>query len=122
MDWAKAFTQEIDTAKRARQRGNEGMARVCARRAANVIVQAYLHSMGVQPFRNAMQNFRYLQNHLAANHPAQELLTHFLLKVNEDFTFPNHIDLIQDALDLKEMLPIDEQDLSSAGGTENFPG
>lgn len=104
MNWEQVFYQEIKTAKNARQRGNEAMARVCARRAANAIVQEYLHFIGVQPFRNAMQNFRWLKNNLPTEHPAQELLTHLLLKVNQDFSFPDHIDLIQDALALPEVL------------------
>lgn len=104
LDWEQAFDQEIESAKKARQRGNEAMARVCARRAANAIVQAYLHAIGIQPYRNAMQNFRWLQNHLSTEHPAQEVLTHLLLKVNLDFSFPDHIDLIQDALALRDIL------------------
>ncbi|MCX8063000.1 MAG: hypothetical protein N3D16_10510 [Anaerolineales bacterium] len=104
MGWQQLFNQEIDTAKQARQRGNEGKARVCARRAANIIAQEYLRSLGIQPFRNAIQNFRYLQNYLKFDHPAQEILSHLLLKVNEDFTFPEHIDLINDAHTLKSIL------------------
>lgn len=104
MNWKEVFNQEIETAKIARQRGNEAMARVCARRAANVIVQAYLRSIGIQPFQNAMKNFKWLQYHLATEHPAQEMLAHLLLKVNQDFSLPDHIDLIQDACSLQEIL------------------
>lgn len=104
MNWEEVFYQEIETAKNACQRGNEAMARVCARRAANAIVQAYLHSIGIPPFRNAMQNFRWLQNHLPTEHPAQEKLAHLLLKVNQDFSFPDNIDLVQDAYSLREIL------------------
>jgi len=104
LNWEQVFDQEIEAAKNARQRGNEAMARVCARRAANAIVQAYLHAIGIQPYRNAMQNFRRLQNHLTTDHPAQEVLAHLLLKVNRDFSFPKHIDLIQDAFSLREIL------------------
>lgn len=104
VSWGELFDQELENAKQARQRGNEGKARVCARRAANIIAQEYLRRLGIQPFRNAIQNFRYLQKDLAFDHPAQEALAHLLLKVNEDFTFPDHIDLIQDADHLKEVL------------------
>jgi len=104
LNWEQIFDQEIESAKNARQRGNEAMARVCARRAANAIVQAYLHAIGIQPYRNAMQNFRWLQNHLTTEHPAQEVLAHLLLKVNQDFSFPDQIDLIQDAISLRDIL------------------
>lgn len=106
MSWHRVFYQEIEKAKQARQRGNEAMARVCARRAANALIQEYLRSIGVQPFHNAIQNFRWLQDHLADDHPAQEIISHLLRKVNEDFTFPDHIDLIKDTHDLIDILPI----------------
>lgn len=109
LNWKQVFYQEIETAQKARQGGNEAMARVCARRAANAIVQAYLYSIGIQPFRNAMQNFRWLQNHLKSEHPAQEVLAHLLLKVNRDFSFPDHIDLIQEALRLHEILSMEDK-------------
>ena len=36
------YDQEINRAEKARQDGNEGMARVCARRAAGIVVGEYL--------------------------------------------------------------------------------
>lgn len=97
MNWKQAFDQELQNAIKARGQGKEAMARVCARRAANIVSQQYLRSRNISPSGNAMQNFRRLQNDLPADHPAQKVLAHLVLKVNEDFTFPSQLDLIEDA-------------------------
>lgn len=104
LDWEQLFNQEIERAKQARRRGKEGMARVCARRAANIVIQEYFRILGIQPYRNAIQNFRWLQSYLRTDHPAQESIRHLLLKVNEDFTFPEQIDLIKEAHNLRDLL------------------
>ncbi len=104
MNWDQVFDQEITNAKQARLKGNEAMARVCARRAANAIVHEFLFKMGQQPFRSSVQNFRYLQRYLPVDHPAQKALSHLLLKVNPDFSFPDEIDLIQESYRLRDIL------------------
>ncbi|GAB4471801.1 MAG: hypothetical protein Kow0088_05870 [Anaerolineales bacterium] len=105
MNWEQAFHQEIEKAKQARQHGKEAMARVCARRAANILAQEILLSRGITPSGNAMQNFRHLQKLFAPEHPAYPILSHLLLKVNQDFTFPAEIDLIEEAQLLMKLLP-----------------
>ncbi len=121
MKWEQVFHQEIEQANQARQRKLEAKARVCARRAANAIAQEYLQRLGYQPFRNAMQNFRWLQNHLPPDHPAQEVLAHLVQKVNEDFTFPEHIDLINEAYQLCEILLEKFYPLTGTSSTNEFP-
>ncbi len=46
MDWKKKFSQEIQMAVQARARGNEGQARVCARRAAGEAAREYFQRRG----------------------------------------------------------------------------
>ncbi|MCS6908176.1 MAG: hypothetical protein RML93_09880, partial [Anaerolineales bacterium] len=67
--------------------------------------------------------FRWLQAHLEKGHPAQELLSHLLQKVDFDFTFPADIDLIEDAHALKESLlsEASSQDLMHTRSTDEFP-
>jgi hypothetical protein len=47
MSWQERVARELEIADAARARGNEGMARVCARRAAGWAAEAYLERHGV---------------------------------------------------------------------------
>jgi hypothetical protein len=40
-DWKEALEKELQMAADARARGNQGQARVCARRAAGVVIREY---------------------------------------------------------------------------------
>ena len=44
--WKVKYNYEIEHAISARKNGNEGMARVCARRAAGIIIGEYLNRLG----------------------------------------------------------------------------
>ncbi|HET6846162.1 MAG TPA: hypothetical protein VFH29_04970, partial [Anaerolineales bacterium] len=46
MDWEQRFDRELSNAQTARTRGNEGQARVCARRAAGIVAAEYLERLG----------------------------------------------------------------------------
>ncbi len=46
-EWESNFEAEIRHAQEARDQGNEGKARVCARRAAGVVIGAYFSSQNV---------------------------------------------------------------------------
>ena len=48
MEWKTKFEQEMGLAKTARARGNEGQARVCARRAAGALERPR-HGAGEAP-------------------------------------------------------------------------
>lgn len=102
MDWKQAVTEELAKAEAARARGNEGMARVCARRAAGWAVQAYLGQQGVDLNTTSMlEHFRHMQSN--PSHPELlPLLEHLLQpklrpKMEEDSFFPDGIDLLADA-------------------------
>ena len=47
-DWKNIFDAEIRQAEEARLKGNEGMARVCARRAAGALVGEYFIRLGIK--------------------------------------------------------------------------
>lgn len=89
---------EIRQAEAARAGGNEGMARVCARRAAGIAVGEYLRRHGMEfsnPGAYARLNF-LLQ--LPQTPPAiQEVVNHFLVRINPDHSLPIHADLIAEA-------------------------
>ena len=42
MNWQLNIEAEFEKAEQARRRGNEGQARVCARRAAGIAIREYL--------------------------------------------------------------------------------
>jgi len=49
MDWQTEIEAEFEKAEGARRRGNEGQARVCARRAAGIAIREYLTRRGARP-------------------------------------------------------------------------
>ena len=49
MDWQTDIEAEFEKAEQARARGNEGQARVCARRAAGIAIREYLTRRGICP-------------------------------------------------------------------------
>lgn len=49
MNFQEQIEQEFALAEQARARGNEGQARVCARRAAGIAIREYLTRRGIRP-------------------------------------------------------------------------
>jgi hypothetical protein len=105
MALVKKWVLELESAERARLAGNEGRARVCARRAAGMAAQAFLTRHRV---RTDGANF-YNALLVLAQYPrlAPDLKTaiaHLTLRVSEDFSLPPDVDLIADARALCEQL------------------
>ncbi len=103
-EWHTSFQAEIAHARHARQSGNEGMARVCARRAVGILLGEYLSQQGIPPGPSAYDRIRIFQNlpHLS---PSVRLITdHFLIHVQPDRTLPGDIDLIAEAESLASMI------------------
>jgi hypothetical protein len=97
-DWRIEYTHEIDHATSAHHSGNEGMARVCARRAAGIIIEEYLsrrdypcHSDSAYQLLTVFLSLPDVDKH------TQDIVDHFLLKVDTDHKLPKEIDLINDA-------------------------
>lgn len=93
-----AIDKELENAEKARRNENEGMARVCARRAAGMAAQDFLFRQGVQLRRGSaydalklLLTFPGLQPHL------QAAAAHLTATVSQEFTLPEEIDLIADA-------------------------
>jgi hypothetical protein len=94
---------ELEKAERARLSGNEGQARVCARRAAGTAARDFLTRQGVRP-RNpsgyaalqALGEFPGLAPDL------QVAVNHLTTRVTETFNLPMYADLIADARKLIE--------------------
>src|SRR5512144_76764 len=96
-----AIEKELANAENARQNENEGMARVCARRAAGLAAQDFLFRQGVQLRRGSaydalklLVSFPGLEPHL------QAAAAHLTATVSQEFTLPEEIDLIADTKNL----------------------
>jgi hypothetical protein len=83
-DWRARVERELEIAESARARGNEGMARVAARRAAGWVVEAYLAKQGVdRGTASVLDHIRYL----LAQNPDPEIkpiLEHMLVALEKD--------------------------------------
>jgi hypothetical protein len=96
-----SITAELEQAERARQAGNEGQARVCARRAAGMAARVFLSRNGIHPQGKSA----YTALQILAESPllAPELnmaALHLTTRLTEAFTLPMEADLIADARQL----------------------
>lgn len=105
------YDHEIEKAITARMAGNEAMARVCARRAVGIILGEYLIHRGytILP-TSAIDRLLIFISLPNVGKQSQEIASHFLLKVDPDFNFPEAIDLISDARWLRESVLLENTD------------
>jgi hypothetical protein len=109
MSHAAEIRAELDLAYAARAAGNEGRARVCARRAAGLAAREYLNHHGMVPYHADENQLRsgsaYEALQVLANLPgldpelksAAENLTR---RLSSEFQPPKGIDLIEEAIKL----------------------
>jgi len=98
VDLRRQMEAELVSAERARQAGNEGRARVCARRAAGIAARDFLSRHGV---RTRSQS-AYMALQMLADFPAlpadlRPAVLHLTTHVTEQFTLPMEADLIAEA-------------------------
>lgn len=104
-DWQSTFWAEIEQAQRARAAGNQGMARVCARRAAGVVIGEYLRRRGFEHLSNSVhERLKILKSLPEIDPTIREIATHFLVHVTHARTLPIQADLIAEARWLAEHL------------------
>ena len=85
------------------------MARVCARRAAGIVIGEYLRRRGVSGFANSAYSRLTLFFTLPdTDEKCKEICEHFLMKVNQKHQLPVKADLVADAIWLKQQLWKDE--------------
>lgn len=103
MEWQERVQGELRTADAARANGNEGMARVCARRAAGWTVQAFLNGQGIDlGTPDVIKHFRYLLKDEKLPVELRTVLEHLVQpKIKDDpekdSRWPIEIDLLADA-------------------------
>lgn len=96
---------EFEKAKQARTRGNEGQARVCARRAAGIAIREYLTRRGIRPPSvSAYDLLNYLKDDPLLSPDLKLIADHLTLRVNEEFKLPVDVDLVAEAKEFCEKL------------------
>src|ERR671912_713356 len=98
MDWQAQINAEFERAAQARERGNEGQARVCARRAAGIAIREYLTRQGIRPPSSSAYDLLNLikeDPHLSSD--LKQIAEHLTLRVTEEFKLPVDADLVAEA-------------------------
>jgi len=104
-NWRQKFEAEINHAIRSRENGNEGRARVCARRAVSILIGVYLrHNQLPDPGASAVERLKVFVSLEQVPPHYRETAQHFLIKVDREFNLPQEIDLIADAHQLMQIL------------------
>jgi|DewCreStandDraft_5_1066085.scaffolds.fasta_scaffold44786_2 hypothetical protein len=104
-EWQKSFQEEIEKALQAKAKGNEGRARVCARRAVKHIIAEYLRRENIHAnTQSAYGLIRFFTALPSLSSEVREVARHFLVKVTPTGSLPIDVDLITEALWLCETL------------------
>lgn len=95
---AEEIQSEFEQAQKARANGNEGQARVCARRAAGIAIRDYLVRSGIRPPSRSAHDLLNLIKGSAALPPELTLVAdHLTLRVTEEFKLPIEADLVAES-------------------------
>lgn len=101
--------EELLLAKQSRLEGNEGRARVCARRAAGAAVNGYLQRKGIiQKRENALQSLIILGRTEKLPARVQKAVDLLVQRVNQDYNLPPEVDLILEAGVVIQFVELDE--------------
>ena len=98
MDWQKQITQELVKATEGLHNGNDGLARVCARRAVAIATQHWNEQRDLPAWQgDAMHHLRKIQEHTTFPLPIREAARRLLTKVTERAHAPMTTDPIAHA-------------------------
>lgn len=103
-NWRTTFDHELDQAEAARREGNEGKARVCARRAAGIAIGEYLARQGEFVPGSAYARIQALASRPATPPELRAVCAHLLLRITPDHELPVEADLIAETRRLGEAL------------------
>ncbi len=96
-NWKQLTIDELALAENARSAGNEGRARVCARRAAGHVAGEYLRRQEIVIHsESALHRLRYLGSSPELSSKVKETLQHFLIHTTKEHNLPIDADLIAD--------------------------
>ena len=96
---------EFERAAQARSNGNEGQARVCARRAAGIALRDYFKRHGISPPSiSAYDLLIFIKEDPLLPPDLKRVADHLTLRVTEEFNLPVDADLVVEARSLCEWL------------------
>lgn len=105
MDWKTALDMESTRAEQARRENNEGMARVCARRAAGHAAGEFLRRLGLADASPSAYDRLQLICALPDIPPVVvDAAQHLLVRLTPEHTLPVEADLINEAIVLRKQL------------------
>jgi HEPN domain-containing protein len=104
--WKERCQRELEQARMARQVGNEGMARVCSRRAAGVVIAEFLErDRGELPSTtSAFSLLKRLRDDSEIPQQVRAVVGHFITPINFDHELPSKADLIAEVYWLADTL------------------
>ena len=88
------ISAEIDQAEAARASGNEGRARVLARRAAGIALRAHLNWLGLPATASAYDSLQWFRDNKSMDADLRQIADHLLTRVNEQYQLPIDVDLL----------------------------
>ena len=104
-EWKSEIQAEFERAEQARARGNEGRARVCARRAAGIAAREYFTRRGeVIRTPSAYDLLNRLAEEQSLSAELRQSARYLTLRVNEEFKLPVNVDLVAEARKLCDEL------------------
>jgi hypothetical protein len=96
--WQNELQLEFERAEQARAKGNEGQARVCARRATGIAIREYLTRRGNRPTSISAYDLLNLIKDDPHLSPDMKLIAdHLTLRVTDEFKLPVNADLVAEA-------------------------
>ncbi len=103
--WEDEYKKEFQRAIQARAEGNEGMSRVCCRRAAGILIGEHLRRRGITiKSKSAYERLSKFKDLPDIDENMKRIAGNFLIKVNQEHKLPADTDLIQDVAWLKDIL------------------
>lgn len=104
-NWKTRLHTELERGETARRGGNEGQARVCARRAAGIALREYASRQGISPASaSVMDLIRELERDPGLSPSLRTILGNLSRTVDASFRLPPGVDLLHEARELCEAL------------------
>lgn len=95
--WLLKFNSELQRGMQARAEGNEGMARVCARRAAGEVIREYFQRKDIALARpSALNALKTLSETPDVSPRVREIATHFVWQITTEHILPGDVDLLEE--------------------------
>ena len=105
MTWKTQLHKEFEMAETARAAENQGQMRVCARRAAGVVIREYLTRRGIKPpSLSAYDLLKILAEMDDTPADLRQASAYLRLRVTEEFRLPVDVDLVAEAKKISSAL------------------